>query len=81
MLADQAGANAVTFSDGLREVGHDIRPGKYHTDTGAGCYWAKLRSSNTSDIVDNENATGPQTIVIDSGWFESKRCGTWTKVG
>ncbi|HVX19070.1 MAG TPA: hypothetical protein VHA73_13655 [Acidimicrobiales bacterium] len=75
------GLKQSQFSDGLFEVGHDIQPGKYHTDGGSGCYWAKLNSSDTSNIADNDNATGPVTIVIDSAYFQSEDCGTWTKVG
>jgi TolA-binding protein len=77
----QAAANASTFSDGLYQVGKDIQAGQYHSDGGSTCYWAKLRSSDTSDIANNNMSSGPQTITINSAYFTSNGCGTWTKVG
>lgn len=79
----QAATNASTFGDGLYQVGKDIQAGQYHTTgtVGSNCYWAKLRSSNTSDIADNNLSPGPQTVVIDSPYFTSRGCAAWTKVG
>lgn|GEM_PF-3372071 len=78
----QAAVDANSFGDGLYQVGRDIQPGKYHSSgAGGNCYWAKLGSSNTDNIIDNNNSTGPQTITIDSPYFESNGCGNWTKVG
>jgi hypothetical protein len=73
LQARLAAATASSFSDGLFQVGTDIKAGKYHTAGAAGCYWAKLRTSANND--------GPQTIVIDSAYFQSNGCGPWTKVG
>ena len=68
--------------DGLFQVGADIQRGRYHTNGASrNCYWAKLKSSNTSDIIDNNNSTGPQTVVIDSPYFTSDGCDEWVKVG
>lgn len=69
-----------SFGNGRFEVGADIQAGKYRTDGGSGCYWAKLRSSDSQDIRSNHFGSGPQTVVIDSPWFESQDCGTWTLV-
>jgi multidrug efflux pump subunit AcrA (membrane-fusion protein) len=77
----QAAAEASQFGDGLFAVGADIQPGRYHTEGGGTCYWAKLRSSDTFDIEDNNVGGGPQTIDINTAFFESQDCGTWTKVG
>jgi hypothetical protein len=66
-----------SFDDGLYHVGVDIQPGTYHTDGSDGCYWAKLSSSDTFDIIANNYSAGPQTVVIDSAWFDSQGCGTW----
>lgn len=81
LAARTAAANANSFSDGLYSVGTDIQSGTYHTDGGDSCYWAKLNSNDTSDIADNNLGAGPQTVTINSPYFESKDCGTWTKVG
>ena len=80
----QAAEQAVernSFGDGLYKVGEDIQPGTYRTDGANNCYWAKLGSSNTSDFIDNHFGNGPQTLVIDSPWFESSGCGTWVLSG
>lgn len=69
-----------TFEDGLFNVGADIKAGTYHTDGGKDCYWAKLSSSDTFDIISNNLSSGPQTVTIDSPWFDSKDCGTWVPV-
>lgn len=69
---------------GLYEVGVDINPGKWKTDGGSGsCYYAKLRSSDTSDIIDNNNVDGPAVVTLAAGqYFEvGSRCGPWQRVG
>ena len=77
----QAAIDANSFSDGLYQVGADIQAGQYHTDGGDTCYWAKLSTSDTSSYIDNNLSAGPQTVTIDSPYFDSEGCGTWTKVG
>jgi Skp family chaperone for outer membrane proteins len=72
-----AAKQRATFSDGLYKVGTDIKAGTYHTEGGTNCYWAKLSSSDTGDIISNNLADGPQTVVVDSPWFETEDCGTW----
>ncbi|MHB8670479.1 MAG: hypothetical protein ACYDAD_07975 [Acidimicrobiales bacterium] len=79
--AREAGLKASQFSDGLFQVGRDIAPGSYHTDGADSCYWAELRSSSTNDISSNNLGAGPQTVTVQGPYFESKDCGTWTKVG
>ena len=74
-----------TFGDGTWEVGVDIEPGRYRTDPGDGCYWARLRQRGgaVGSIIDNNNARGSQEIVVigvSDAYFESKRCGTWTPI-
>ena len=80
LAQQQQAINASQFGDGLYQVGKDIQAGQYHTAGGSGCYWGKLRSSNTTDILDNNLSSGPQTVTVDSPYFISTRCGTWTKV-
>lgn len=76
-----AGAQATSFDDGLYQVGVAIQPGQYHTGGSDSCYWAKLASGDTNRVIVNNIGAGPQTLTIDSPYFESEGCGTWTKVG
>jgi type II secretory pathway pseudopilin PulG len=77
----QSPASAESFGDGLYEVGADIQPGQYRTNGSAACYWAKLTSSDTNNVLVNNLSDGPQTVTVDSPFFVSDGCGTWTKVG
>jgi len=72
---------ATSFGDGLYQVGVAIQPGQYRTDGTGTCYWGKLSTGNTNDVIVNNYSSGPQTVTIDSPYFESESCGTWTKVG
>jgi type II secretory pathway pseudopilin PulG len=72
---------ATSFGDGLYQVGIAIQPGQYRTDGTGTCYWGKLSTGNTNDVIVNNYSSGPQTVTIDSPYFESESCGTWTKVG
>jgi hypothetical protein len=61
-------ASAIS-ADGVYVVGHDIKSGVWHTsgDGGQGddpCYYATLTSTNTSDIDDNNNFDGPETVSL-----------------
>jgi len=76
-----AGPNSASFNDGLYQVGVAIQPGQYHTDGSDACYWAKLSTGDTNRVIVNHIGAGPQTVTIDSPYFESEGCGTWTKVG
>lgn len=55
------------YGEGLYVVGADIKPGTYHTEGGSVCYWARLSSLDTSDIIDNSLSSGPQTIQVRAG--------------
>jgi len=83
--AAEAAKDANTFGDGIYAVGTDIQPGRYHTDgSGDSCYDALLSGmdgNSLDNIIDNNNVDGPVTLDITSPYFESSRCGTWTKVG
>lgn len=56
----------ATFSDGTYEVGKgdgQVAPGRYKAD-GTSCYWARLSSSDESDVVPGGNHFGDgQTFV------------------
>jgi hypothetical protein len=42
------------FGEGTYKVGVDIQPGEYKGTVGGHGYWARLSSSDTSDIIDND---------------------------
>jgi hypothetical protein len=73
--------------DGVYVVGKDIKAGLYHTNgsgnTGANdCYFATLNSTDTSNIADNNNFDGPETVNVSSAYaFEVDGPCTWVQVG
>lgn len=72
--------------DGVYVVGKDIKPGVYHTngsgDTGQNdCYFATLNSTDTSNIADNNNFDGPETVDVSSAYaFQISGPCTWVLV-
>ena len=76
----QTGPKSVIDQDGTYLVGVDIQPGMYRTSGGSQCYWARLSSLDTSDIIDNHNSSGPQVIEIlpTDRAFLSQNCQMWT---
>jgi hypothetical protein len=75
------GPKTTISTDGTYQVGVDIVPGTYRTTGGSGCYWARLRSLSTNDIIDNNNASGPVVVEIlpSDAAFLTERCGTWQR--
>lgn len=67
--------------DGMYIVGEDIEPGTYKADASPGCYWARLASGDTSDIVDNDNVDGPAVITIAASDYavQVARCAVFRK--
>jgi hypothetical protein len=51
-------------ADGVYVVGQDIPGGTWHTSGGSQCYEATLASTDTSNIIDNNNFTGPDTVSL-----------------
>jgi len=41
--------------DGTSQVGTDIVPGTYRSAGGIDCYWARLRSLDTNENIDNSS--------------------------
>jgi hypothetical protein len=76
-----AATGSASFEDGLYQVRVAIQPGQYRADGSDSCYWAKLSTGDTNRVIVNHFGAGPQTVTIDSPYFESEGCGTWTKVG
>ena len=59
--------------DGVYVVGKDIKAGVYHTngsgDTGQNdCYFATLNSADTTNIADNNNFDGAETVDVSSAY-------------
>lgn len=78
----KAAAMSTIDSDGVYAIGADKNPGRYHTDGGTSCYWAVLNSPDTQDIATNDLISGPAYADLPAGkYFDTKDCGTWTKVG
>jgi hypothetical protein len=67
--------------DGVYVVGSDMNRGTWHTTGGGQCYYARLASTDTMNILDNNNINGPATVTIGSSTkaFEIAGGCTWTK--
>jgi hypothetical protein len=81
-------ARSTMSGDGVFLVGPDIRRGTWRTSgavggSGGDCYYALLSSTNTEDIIDNNNVTGPATITVGPGVHAVQvgGCNTWHRVG
>lgn len=76
---------SIKISDGIYEVGTDIKPGRYKANSDNICYWARLSGlgGDLNDIITNHLGGGQQIVTIKKSdvAFESRRCGEWTKVG
>jgi hypothetical protein len=60
-----------------------VRPGTYRAAASPGCYWARLSSLDTSDIIDNDNADGPVVVQVlpSDKAFQTTRCASFHKIG
>jgi hypothetical protein len=82
----EQGLQATAFDgDGLYLVGRDVQPGVYSTtasDSG-NCYIARLSSTNTNDIIDNQNTSGPTTVTIEptDRAIQVDGCNPFKKIG
>jgi hypothetical protein len=88
VTAAEHGLQATAFAgNGLYLVGRDIQPGTYQTPgvaDGAGeCYYARLSSTNTSDIIDNNGTTGPNVVTVSPGdvALEVDGCQDFKQIG
>ena len=62
--ANAQGEATQISDDGVYVVGQDIPGGTWHTSGGSQCYEATLGSTDTSNIIDNNNFTGPDTVSL-----------------
>ena len=69
-------------ADGVYVVGRDIKGGVWHTSGGSQRYYARLGSTDTSNILDNDIFNGPETVDL-SGTYALEISGgcTWVKIG
>jgi hypothetical protein len=81
----QLQANQIT-GDGVYVVGKDIKSGTWHTN-GSGntgqndCYFATLNSTDTTNIADNNNFDGAETVDVSGAYaFQVSGPCTWVLV-
>jgi hypothetical protein len=80
--ANAQGEATQISADGVYVVGQDIPGGTWHTSGGSQCYEATLSSTNTSDIIDNNNFTGPDTVSLaGAAAFQISGGCTWQQEG
>lgn len=69
-------------ADGVYVIGQDIPGGTWHTSGGSQCYEATLASTDTSNIIDNNNFTGPDTVSLAGAKaFDISGGCTWQQEG
>jgi hypothetical protein len=80
-------AASTISADGVYVVGKDIPAGLCHTSGGGSgimnmCYYATLGSTDTSNILDNNNFNGPETVDVSGAYaFQISGACTWHKIG
>ncbi len=73
--------SSTISADGVYVIGKDIPAGLYHTTGGNQCYYATLASTDTSNINDNNNFNGPETVDVSGAYaFQISGGCTWVKV-
>jgi len=74
---------AITISDGVYEVGAEIKPGTYKTRAADTCYWARLADPDGSNILANHLGSGLMTLRVRSSdkFIELTGGCEWRKVG
>lgn len=78
-------AKSTISEDGVYVVGKDIPSGVFHTSgapsggsPGGQCYYATLGSTDTSNILDNNNFNGPETVDVSGAYaFQISGGCTW----
>ncbi len=80
--ANAQGQATEISQDGVYVIGTDIPGGTWHTSGGQQCYEATLASTDTSNIIDNNNFTGPDTVsLVGAKAFDISGGCTWSHVG
>jgi hypothetical protein len=80
--ANAQGEATQISADGVYVIGQDIPGGTWHTSGGSQCYEATLASTDTSNIIDNNNFTGPDTVSLAGAVaFQISGGCTWRQEG
>ncbi len=80
--ANAQGEATQISADGVYVIGQDIPGGTWHTSGGSQCYEATLGSTDTSNIIDNNNFTGPDTVSLTGAKaFNISGGCTWRQEG
>jgi hypothetical protein len=86
--AAEQGLRATAFAgDGLFIVGHDIQAGTYQSPgpatPGGDCYYSRLSSTNTADIIANNGTSGPNIVTVSPGdvALSVSGCQDFKKIG
>jgi hypothetical protein len=85
-LKGQIQSSAIS-ADGVYVIGRDIKSGTWHTPGDGGqsdneCYYATLGSTDTSNITDNNNFDGPETVSLSGvDAFQISGPCTWYRTG
>jgi hypothetical protein len=79
--ANAQGQATTISADGVYVVGTDMTGGTWHTSGGQQCYEATLASTDTSNIIDNNNFTGPDTVSLSGAKaFDINGGCTWQQM-
>lgn len=73
-----------SFGDGTWQANVDYLPGTYSAPGGSGCYWEKLNGPSgggLNNIIENGGFNKNQIVSVDSPYFSTDGCGTWTRTG
>jgi len=73
-----------TITDGTWQLNVDYVPGTYKAEGGDACYWEKLSGPSgdgIDGIIENGGFSPNQIVSIDSPYFKTTDCGTWTRTG
>ena len=76
----------TAVDDGVWQVGVDVAPGTYASTGptgGLACRHALRRSRTGGEVTASTGATGAAVVVLarGDGWFETRGCATWKRVG
>jgi hypothetical protein len=79
--ANAQGQATQISADGVYVIGSDIPGGTWHSSGGQQCYEATLASTDTSNIMDNNNFTGPDTVDLSGAKaFDITGGCTWQQI-
>ena len=79
--ANAQGQATQISADGVYVIVSDIPGGNWDTSGGQQCYEATLASTDTSNIIDNNNFTGPDTVNLSGAVaFQISGGCTWQRI-